>query len=73
MPSYISPDYLTTNSPMAFQEITAIVFNRHGDEWLCALRMADTCVARDRGLSMEFALTSAIDARNDALRDAKEN
>lgn len=70
MPSYISPGYLTTDSPEGFQEITVIVFTRHGNEWICALREADTCMARGRGACMEFALTSAVNARNDALRDA---
>jgi hypothetical protein len=71
MPSYISPSHLTTNSPMAAQEITGIMFNRHGDEWLCDLYAAETRIAGGRGSCMEFALTSAINARNDALRDGK--
>jgi hypothetical protein len=71
MTDYISPNHLVTNSTMAFKEITSVVFNRHGEEWLCDLYEAGTHVASGRDGCMEFALTSAVYARNAALSNAK--
>ncbi len=73
MSSYISPSHLTTNAPRAAQEIDHIAFIRHGNEWVCDLYAAQEHVASGDGSCMEFALTSAINARNDALSNAEEN
>lgn len=74
MPSYISPDHLMTDAPKAAQEIAHIAFYRDGEEWLCSLYSPETYIASGRGACMEFALTSALNARNDDLSAAqKEN
>lgn len=73
MSGYISPNHLITNSTMAFQEITSVVFNRYGDEWLCDLYEAERRIAGGSERSMDLALTRAIQARANALSDAEGN